>query len=108
MTGKDTYWATEEVTITLPELLEHTSEEVVMDAKQFEPLLIDVEREEQRIANADLSYPIVVSIHEGEFKQILDGQHRVIKAIRGDEPVKVRFLDLDTIPSEIKNIFSMG
>ena len=106
MKGEYTYWATDEAGITLQELLDYTTSELVMNGKFFETLLIDVEREEQRVNNADLSYPIVVSVHKGEFKKILDGQHRVVKAIKGDKQVKVRFLDLDTIPHELKDLFS--
>ena len=106
MTGVDTYWESAGGKITLLELLEYTSEEEVMDPKMFESLLPKVDRKEERISNADLSYPIIVTVHSGEYKYVLDGQHRLIKAIRDNKTVKVRSLDFNTMPKKIKDIFS--
>ena len=106
MTGVDTYWESAGGKITLLELLEHTSDEEVMDPKVFESLLPKVDRKEKRISNADLSYPIIVTVDSGEYKHILDGQHRIIKAIRSNKTVKVRLLDFNTMPLKIKDIFS--
>ena len=104
---KDTYWTDGIRNISLLEILEHTSAEEVMDARSFEALLIRVERQEERISKADLSYPIVVSVcKDGKYAQILDGQHRVVKAIRGNETVKVKFLNLDTAPKYLKDLFN--
>jgi hypothetical protein len=103
---KDTYWSNGMRDISLLEILDYTSAEEVIDARSFESLLIKVKRQEDRISKADLSYPIVVSIYKGIYTQVLDGQHRVVKAIRGDKTVKVKFLDLDTAPKYIKDIFS--
>jgi len=103
---KDTYWSNGVRDISLLEILDYTSAEEVIDARSFESLLIKVKRQEDRISKADLSYPIVVSIYKGIYTQVLDGQHRVVKAIRGDKTVKVKFLDLDTAPKYIKDIFS--
>jgi len=102
---EDTYWSDGVRTISLLEILDYTSTEEVIDARSFESLLIKVKRQEDRISKADLSYPIVVSIYKGIYNQILDGQHRVVKAIRGDKTVKVKFLDLNTAPKYLKDIF---
>lgn len=40
-----------------------------------------------------------------EIKSILDGQHRVIKALQNDEMVKVRVLDLDVAPENFRLVF---
>jgi len=106
VTGKDTYWESSKGKITLLELLEYTSKETIMDAKVFEALLLKVDRKEERISNTDLSYPIIVTVDGVEYKHVLDGQHRIIKAIRGNKTVKVRFLDFNTIPLKIMDIFS--
>ena len=106
MTGVDTYWESAGGKRTLLELIEHPSEEEVMAPKVFESLLPKVDRKEERISNADLSYPIIVTVDRGQYKHVLDGQHRLIKAIRSNQTVKVRFLDFNTMPMKIKDIFS--
>lgn len=68
--------------------------------------MIDVERDPNRVESADLSFPIVVSKSNGEFKGILDGQHRVVKSIKNGIPtIKARVLNLDTAPEEYKKMF---
>ncbi len=103
--GIHTYWETSKGKITLLELLEHTSTEEVVDAKTFEALLPNTYKQEDRIAAADLSYPIIVTVDHGVHKVIMDGQHRVVKALRSGASVKVRYLHIESLPTHIKDIF---
>jgi len=49
---------------------------------------------------------VVVDMN-GKYKSILDGNHRVEKAINNDIPtIKVRELDLRTAPEEYKALFN--
>jgi hypothetical protein len=41
----------------------------------------------------------------GEYTSIIDGQHRVVKALRDGVPVKARILDLDNAPEKFKAVF---
>ncbi len=107
MRGVDTKWESSKGVITLLELLDYASKEVTMNAKVFEALLPNAKRQEERIEEADLAYPILVSVDKGEPKVIMDGQHRVVKALRRGEDVRVRFLDLMTLPPKIKEIFGI-
>ena len=113
-TGADTSWTRnidgKEVTITLHDVNDYLDENNVnveeIDTKSIEDILIDVERDPNRVESADLSFPIVVSKSNGEFKGILDGQHRVVKSIKNGIPtIKARVFNLDTAPEEYKKMF---
>ena len=107
-TGAGTNWVDGDVEITLQDILELSSEPEQVDPSIFEPLLINVSRDPERVDNADLSFPIVVSTRGGKPKKILDGQHRIVKAIKNKQPIQVRYLDLDTAPEHFQQMFSEG
>ena len=104
--GLDTHWQDGDINISLSDVLKLASEPVNTDPSQFKNLLINVSRDEKRIDNADLSYPIVVTRRGGEATKILDGQHRIVKAIKTNQPISVRYLDLDNAPVEYQQMFS--
>jgi len=110
VSGVNTKWSSSKSVITLLELLDYASKEVTMDAKVFEALLPKAKTiwQENRIEEANLEYPILVSVHKGEPRVIMDGQHRVKKALRIGEEVRVRFLDLMTLPTKVKEIFGLN
>lgn len=108
--GLETSWTVDGVTITLNDINSYLDENKVpvveIDPKSIEDILIKTERDPNRVNSADLSFPIVVSKSNGEFKGILDGQHRVVKSIQNDIPtIKARVLVLDTAPVEYKKMF---
>ena len=70
-------------------------------------LLIDVKRDSNRVQSADLKYPVILLSSGGEIKSILDGQHRIVKALENNEMIKVRILDLDLAPDNFKKIFNI-
>lgn len=76
-----------------------------MDPNEIKHLLIDVERDPKRVEAADLNYPVILISSGGEIKSILDGQHRVLKALQNDEMVKVRISDIDTAPENFRQVF---
>lgn len=113
-TGADTSWTRnidgKKTTITLHDVNGYLDENNVnveeIDTKSIEDILIDVERDSNRVESADLIFPIVVSKSNGEFKGILDGQHRVVKSIKNGIPtIRARVLNLDTAPEEYKKMF---
>ncbi len=108
MRGVNTKWESSDGVITLLELQEYASKEEIKDAKIFEALLPKVMRQEERVEEANLAYPILVSVDKGEPKVIMDGQHRVVKALRRGEEVRVRFLDLMSLPTKVKEIFGIN
>lgn len=108
-TGVETFWETEidgdTVRITFDDVIEQINESIEIDPNDIKQLLIDVERDPSRVEAADLNYPIILVRSEGEFISILDGQHRVVKAIRDDVKIKAKVLDLDLAPEKFVKVF---
>jgi len=75
---------------------------------KLKSILIANGRDAKRVQAADLKYPVVVAVDKnGKYKSILDGNHRVDRAISNDIPtVKVRELDLREAPEEYKALFN--
>lgn len=109
-TGKDTFWEVissgEPLRVTLSEILDYMDGVQEMNPDDISHLLIDVERDPVRVDSADLTYPIILLSEDGELTTILDGQHRVLKAIKEGVPIRVRVLDLNTSPEHYRKIFS--
>jgi len=107
-TGKDSFWEKEvdgEIQrINLNDVLDYLDNGVEIEPEAIKHLLIDTKRDEQRIESSDLKYPIILVSSGGEITSILDGQHRVVKALQNGEKVKARVLDLDTSPQKFKDI----
>ena len=110
-TGKETFWEAERdgetIRLTLDDVLDYLDNGVEMDPKEVEHLLIDSEREPSRVEASDLKYPVILLSIGGQIKSILDGQHRVVKALQNDEMIRVRILDLDTAPDKFNKIFNI-
>ena len=60
-----------------------------------------------RIERSDLNFPVIVSKDtSGKVNMVLDGHHRLQKAINNGIPsVKVRILDLKSAPQEMQFLF---
>ena len=107
----DTKWVKEEddgiIEITLKDVIYYLDNKdiVELDPKELKHLLIDVERDPKRVDNADLSYPVILAEKDGELIEILDGNHRIVKAIRDDVKIKARILNLDKAPEKFKKVF---
>lgn len=108
-TGLDTFWETEvdgeTVRVTIKDVMDYLDGGVEIDPDKLKHLLIDVERDPVRVEKADLTYPIIVAKYGDEFISILDGQHRVVKALRDGVGVRAKILDLDLAPDTWKKIF---
>lgn len=108
-TGLDTFWEAEVdgeiVRVTIKDVMNYLDEAIEIDPNDVKHLLIDVERDPVRVENADLSYPIIVTKSGDKFTSILDGQHRLVKALRDGVNINARILDLDLVPESWKKIF---
>jgi len=110
--GLDTSWEDGDLKITMPEVLEYLDDNEVpvkeVSTDKLKSILIADDRDPKRVQAADLQYPVVIVVGmNGKYKSILDGNHRVDKAIRSDIPtVKVRELDLREAPEEYKALFN--
>ena len=100
-----TYWSVGDDIVTLSDILDYLGI-IEIDPIEVEHLLIDVERDLDRVELADYNYPILLIKKSGRFDKILDGQHRVIKAIRDGVKVRCIILDLDSgdVPDKFRRV----
>ena len=104
--GLDTDWQDGDSKITLQDVLDIADEPIEIDPNELKPLLIRTERDPARVQAADLEYPIVVTTLNGQYEQIIDGQHRVVKALANGVPIKARVLNLDNAPEKFLQMFA--
>ena len=101
--------------ITIEEVIEHLSVHKTHDVsiEKITKYIIpggisDWEYNRERVAAANLEYPIIIVQRENEYRYILDGNHRLQKAINEEnENIKVKILDLDDpdTPEMFKKVF---
>jgi hypothetical protein len=62
---------------------------------------------QDRIDKADLSFPIIVAMEGGEYISVLDGNHRLQRAVDENKPLKAKVLDLNNpeTPENFKKMF---
>ena len=95
-TGTDTSWTDGGITHTLANLMSISKLlPQKFDPQIFADLLIDAERDPQRVQAADITEPILIGYRDNKPIKILDGQHRVVNAINQGEKIPVRVIDLD-------------
>ena len=107
---RDTSWETDKEKVTLGEIDDFLGNKTVdlnvLDlSNQIPPLPT---RGEKRVRDANLEFPIIVVKKDGEFKNVLDGNHRLQKAINQKvETIKAKILDLDSpdTPKTFKRMF---
>ena len=107
--GISTRWQDGDIDISLIDILKYLEKEPVINIKpeKLKHALIKVNRDPARVQAADLNYPMIVTKVNGKFKKILDGQHRLVKAITNKEStVKIKVLDINSAPDDYKEMFS--
>ena len=109
---KETSWEDEEGKINIGDVVDYIGDNIrnisVSDLQNKLKLPLDnVTKEKARIMKADLQYPIILVQEDGEFSYVLDGNHRLEKAIMtGEEYIKAKVLYLDdkNTPQEFKRL----
>jgi len=109
---KDTSWEDNNGKITIGDVLDYIGDNIrnisVVDLQnKLKSQLDKVTKDEDRIMKADLKYPIILVQKDGEFSYVLDGNHRLAKAIMtGEEYIKAKVLYLDdkNTPEEFKRL----
>jgi len=109
---EDTSWEDDDGKITIGDIVDYIGDNVrnisVVDLQnklKIQPSEVTQERE--RIMKSDLQYPIILVQKDGEFSYVLDGNHRLAKAIMtGEEYIKAKVLYLDDkdTPEEFKRL----
>ena len=109
---KDTSWEDEDGKITIGDISDYIGNDVrnisvsdLQNKLKIQPSTVTQEKE--RIMKADLQYPIILVQKDGEFSYVLDGNHRLAKAIMTGETyikAKVLYLDDKNTPEEFKRL----
>lgn len=110
----DTSWQNEEGNkITLMDLLDATQDIPVEEfsVEELKPHLLTWggdEEEIKKIEKAELKYPILIFVNDkGGVISIIDGHHRVQKAVRkGLKTIKGKLIPINSLPNKIKKVFS--
>jgi len=111
--GMETFWEDGDLKITIGDVISYLDQQKVpvkdVDLNKVKEILIDQDytgKQKDRARKANLNYPIIVVVKDGKYKSILDGNHRVFKAIEQDhKTIKVRELNLNKAPKEYKKLF---
>ena len=95
---RDTSWETDDDKVTIGDVVDYLGDETVdinvLELSQQLPSLPT--RGAKRVAAASLEYPIIVVKSRGQYKSVLDGNHRLQRAIDEKvESIKAKILDLD-------------
>ena len=109
---KDTSWEDDDGKITIGDITDYIGNDIRnISVSDLENKLGDqvssVTQGEERIMKADLQYPIILVQKDGEFSYVLDGNHRLAKAIMtGEEYIKAKVLYLDdkNTPEDFKRL----
>ena len=95
---RDTSWEDNGEKVSIGDLIDYLGDETVdvnvLELSQQLPPLPT--RGAERVAAASLEFPIIVVKFGGKYQFVLDGNHRLQKAIDENvESIKARILDLD-------------
>ncbi len=113
---KSTSWTDtingKKITVTIQDLLGFIENDPIVEipTETLEPFALHRDKKDaetlKNIEKSDLQYPIIV-LKKPNGYQILDGHHRLQKAINNKIPkIKARLIDLKKLPKEYGMIFS--
>ena len=117
---EDTYWETEGgERVTIGEISDYLGNETVpVDPVKVKDQVLQSRGKDrlpvgpgitsqERVDAADLSFPIIAAMKGGKYIFVLDGNHRLQKAVDHDKPLKAKILNLDDpeIPEKYKELF---
>jgi hypothetical protein len=110
---KNTSWTDGDTTITISDVEEFLKDVKVINIpiKDIEHLSINRNKVDddtiKRVMRSDLSYPIIIIKNGGEYTSVLDGNHRLQKAINTNvEYIQAKVLDLNKSPKVFQDMFS--
>ena len=107
---RDTSWENDDKKVTIGDVIDYLGDKTVdinvLELSQQLPSLPTQGAE--RVAAANLEYPIIVVKSGGQYRYVLDGNHRLQKSIDNKvETIKAKILDLDNpeTPEKFKRMF---
>jgi hypothetical protein len=102
----------EEITVTINDLLNITKNVPVIEilTKVLEPIALHKDKKDaitlSNVEKSDLQYPIIVLKKDNAKYQILDGHHRLQKAINNNiENIKAKLIDINVLPDKYQQLF---
>ena len=108
---EDTSWEDNGKKITLQQLLDVIKNYPVVQApiekvKKISLTLRSGGIEPDRVTNANIKYPIIIVVDDsGNYKSILDGNHRANKAIQnGSETIPAKLVNIKKLPPEFQDV----
>ena len=113
---EDTTWSDGNITVTIQEVEKEVSPAESIPVKDIAHLDIHSKNEKRktpeqrestlkRAMRSNLKYPIIITKNKGKYGMVLDGNHRLHKAIKKDvETIEVKVLDLSKVPAWL-NVF---
>jgi hypothetical protein len=114
---KETLWTDKingkDVTIKISEIEDYLKDEPVIEilVDNIKDMSIHKDKKDEetkkRVESSDLNYPIIITKNiDGNYNMILDGHHRLQKAINSKEIIiKAKVLDLKTAPKKYQIMF---
>ena len=105
-----TSWKTDDDEVVLGDVVDYLGDKTVdINVLELSQRLSSLPTQgAKRVAAASLKYPIIIVKSGGQYRYILDGNHRLQKAIDEEvESIKAKILDLDNpeTPEMFKRMF---
>lgn len=110
----DTFWEHDDNRLTISDINEYLDKNLVdvvyIPVSDIKHMCVHINKRDdntlKRSEGSDLKYPIIIATKNGEYSRILDGHHRLLKAINnGYDKIKARIFELNDAPDIFKKIF---
>ena len=107
---RDTSWENDDEKVTIGDVIDYLGDKTVdINVSELSQQLPSLPTQgAERVAAANLEYPIIVVKSGGQYRYVLDGNHRLQKSIDNKvETIKAKILDLDSpeTPEKFKRMF---
>ena len=107
---RDTSWESNDEKVTIGDVVDYLGDKTVdINVLELSRQLPSLPTQgAERVAAANLEYPIIVVKSGGQYRYVLDGNHRLQKSIDNKvETIKAKILDLDNpeTPEKYKRMF---
>ena len=110
---RDTAWADDDYKVTIGEVNDYLDQKFIeAQPISIEDLMdqtphLDLDLDPERIVTANLEFPIIVTAVNGQYRSVLDGNHRLARAAKdGKKTIKDRVLELtaEDIPGHWRSL----
>lgn len=111
---EDTFWEVNGNKLTIDDLNKYLDDSYIgitdVSVDDIKHMCVHINKKDsdtlKRSEDSDLKYPIIIATKDRQYKYILDGHHRLLKAINnGYDKIKARIFELNDAPDIFKKIF---